>query len=100
MSESVLFQGEPSDSSERALSRKSSMLERSRALEEDLVASLPPPSPLLPQSKVKRDLLLMCIPFSSTYWSVDTNDQDGFQRSMPLKEHLNLSHWLIKVSFL
>ena len=59
-SESVLFH---EDSCEDALSRKSSMLERSRALE-DLVASLPSP-PL--QSKVKRDLLLMCLPFSSTW---------------------------------
>ena len=56
--ERVLFQGEPSSSessSEIALSRKSSMLERSLAPEGDLAASPPPP---LLHSRVKRDRLL------------------------------------------
>ena len=57
--ERVLFQGEsPSESSEIALSRKSSMLERSLAPEEDLAASPPPP---LLHSRVKRDRLLQVI---------------------------------------
>ena len=59
--ERVLFQGEPSSSessSEMALSRKSSMLERSLAPEGDLAASPPPP---LLHSRVKRDRLLQVI---------------------------------------
>ena len=62
--ERVLFQEDSSETPfEIALSRKFSMLERSRALLEDLVASLPPPF----HSRVKRDLLPMCLPFSSTW---------------------------------
>ena len=55
--ERVLFHGEPpsSESSEMALSRKSSMLERSLAPEGDLAAS---PTPPLLHSRVKRDRLL------------------------------------------
>ena len=58
--ERVLFQGESTSesSSEMALSRKSSMLERSLAPEEDLAPSLPPP---LLHSRVKRDRLLQVI---------------------------------------